>query len=472
MTAPDARSRSARRAVFTAFAVQGLTFASIMTQLARIKDDFDLSDLDILGLLAAVSVTSALGSLAAGSLARRRGSALTLRAGLTGVSLGAVLPGFAGSVPALVLTTCVYGFFVGAVDPALNMQGVAVQDRYGRSVISGFHAMWSAAAVAGAGLASLTIGLGWPLPLSLGLVCLAGLALNAATGHQLLGTAEGLGRDAGAAPAAGTDLAAATPTALAPNTSAAHGNSPSSAPNSHVPAGNSSSSVPNSQTSAGNSPASGDSPAPGSRLAARLPWWPFLLVAVPTFAMWVGDSATSVWSGIYLQDGLGTAAETAPLAYGAYQAVLLLVRLVGDRLIARFGTAATVRMSGVLATAALALVVAAPSVPVVIAAFALLGGGLSLISPLSFVAAARLDPENGDRAIARINIANYVGYLVAAFGVALVSDAWGERTMFLVPLVCVLLLPLMAARFAPPEGDGSARPDAGLPPRAGRSPAL
>lgn len=379
----SATDSSARRAVLAGFAIQGLTFSSIVTRLATIKDEFDLDDLDILALLAAVAALSAVGSIVAGYAAARWGSGPALRVGLAGVSIGSVLPGIADSLPVLVACTCVYGFFVGSVDATLNMQGVAVQDRYGRSIMTGFHAMWSIAAVVGAGYASLTIGLGWSLLVSLSVICIVGLITNALAGSHLLGNG-----------VFATEARAET-----------------------------------------------------ARSRHHVPWVSVLLIGIPTFVMWVNDSATSVWSSIYLQDGLDAAAYAAPAAYGTYQAVLLLVRLFGDRLVGKYGATPVVRVSGWLATAALVLIVTAPSVFVVVVGFALLGGGLSLIPPLSYVAAGHLDREGGTTAIARVNVANYVGYLVAAFGIAMSSHAWGERSMFWLPLAVIVVLPLMARQF-------------------------
>jgi hypothetical protein len=287
-------------------------------------------------------------------------------------------------VATLVLATCVYGVFLGAVDAAMNMQGVAVQDAYGRPIMTGFHAMWSGAAVVGAVLASVTLELDLGLTASLGLVAGIGLLLNAALLGSLLRHAPL------------DDAAAPTPQ------------------------------------------------------AARVPWWPIVLVAVPTTAMWLTDSATSVWSGIYLTDGLDVADSAAPIAYAAYQLVLLVVRLVGDRLVALLGPERVIRACGLVSTAAVALVVWAPALPVVYVGFALLGGGLALVPPLSYVAAAHHDVDGGSTAIARVNLANYAGYLLAAFTIALVAETAGNRWMFVVPLVVVPLLPLMATRFAAP----------------------
>jgi MFS family permease len=386
----NATDRAARRAVFTGFAIQGFTFASLATRLPEVKDDFGLEDIHILLLLAAVALASGLGSLLAGWYAVRRGSAATFRRALVLASMTVVLPSLMPDVASLVLATCVYGVFLGAVDAAMNMQGVAVQDRYGRPIMTGFHAMWSAAAVLGAVLASVTLELDLGLFASMAVVSVVGLAVNALLLGTLLEHApidEGLDRP--------------------------------------------------------------DQQARLDQQSPHVPWWPVLLIAVPTTAMWLTDSATSVWSGIYLTDGLDTAASAAPIAYAAYQLVLLLVRLVGDRLVARYGAVRVIRASGLVSTVAVALVVWAPALPVVYVGFGLLGGGLALVPPLSYVAAAHHDVEGGSTAVARINLANYAGYLLAAFTIALVAEAAGNRWMFVVPLVVVPLLPLLASRFEP-----------------------
>jgi MFS family permease len=177
-----------------------------------------------------------------------------------------------------------------------------------------------------------------------------------------------------------------------------------------------------------------------------------LLLAVPTFVMWFLDSATSAWGGIYLTDGLSASDSAGALAFTGYQGVLLLTRLVGDRVVRRIGAVATARASGAVAVVAVALVAAAPTVPVAIAGFALLGAGLAMIPPLSMVAAGHLDPESGGQALARVNVSNYAGYLVAALGIAVVAEQVSHRVMFVLPLVLSPVLLLMSGRF------GSAAP--------------
>lgn len=386
---PTAADRSARASCLAAFAIQGFMFASLITRLPTIKDRFDLSDYQVLAVLGVVSVMCAVGSVAAGYAAARFGSAVVLRSALVAaaVCIGAVaLP---GSLTALLVVLGVYGVFVGAIDATMNMQGVGVQDRYGRSIMVGFHGMWSLGAVAGGIYATITIELDLPLLVTLAVVTVVAVLLVALLCRNLLTHA-----------------------------------------------------LPDDAEMAGQG-------SPDDHPKHRVPVVPVLLLAIPTFVMWFLDSATSAWGGIYLIDGLGSSASAAPLAFTAYQLILLLTRLVGDRVVRRFGAVATVRGSGVICVVAVSMVVAAPSVGVAIAGFGMLGAGLAMIPPLSMVAAGHLDSEGGGQALARVNVSNYVGYVLAAVALAGVAEQIGHRAMFVIPLVLAPVLILMAGRFAP-----------------------
>lgn len=380
--------RASRRAVAISFAIQGALFASLAARLPVIKDRYELSDFGVLAVLAAMAAGSAVGSLLAGLAAERWGSARVVRSSQVAACVAAVLAFVPDSRTLFIAGITLVGALIGAIDATQNMQGVAVQERYGRSLMTSFYAVYSLAVAIGAASASLTAGLDWSLAAAVAPTSLLGVALVLVFLGSLLG--------------------------------------PDADPLEHHHAEVASAEA---------------APAPA--------WRPILLIAVPTFAMWVADSATNVWSGIYLEDGLGATAEVAPLAIAAYQLLVFVVRVIGDRLVERFGAETVVRGSGWTAVAALVLVVAAPGVPVVLAAFALLGVGLSLIPPLAFVAAAHHDPDNADRAVARVNVANYVGYIVAAFGIAVVAEGVSHRAMFVVPLVLVALIPLMARQFQP-----------------------
>ncbi|HNV42154.1 MAG TPA: MFS transporter, partial [Ornithinibacter sp.] len=109
MTAPPTdqlTTRSHRRAIAGAFAVQGLLFISLTLRLPQLKALFELSELELAALMLLLVVLAGVGSVAAELLARRRDSALALRVALGLVAVGVVVIGQAargdGSLPLLV----------------------------------------------------------------------------------------------------------------------------------------------------------------------------------------------------------------------------------------------------------------------------------------------------------------------------------------------------------------------------------
>ncbi|MFH8729146.1 MFS transporter [Streptomyces termitum] len=170
------------------------------------------------------------------------------------------------------------------------------------------------------------------------------------------------------------------------------------------------------------------------------------LCLVMTFA-YIGDSTVSNWSAKYLQDVLGSSEEAATVPYNAYMVTTLLGRAVGDLGVRYFGASVVVRAGAVLAACGFALVALAPSVWLGIAAFTVLGLGLSVVVPQTFAAAGRLFPGNSDAAVARLNVFNYVGFLVGSPLVGALGDAWSYRGAMLVPMVLVLVTVVYATSF-------------------------
>ncbi|WP_234104375.1 MFS transporter, partial [Streptomyces venezuelae] len=96
-----------------------------------------------------------------------------------------------------------------------------------------------------------------------------------------------------------------------------------------------------------------------------------------------------------------------------------------------------------------------------IAGFTVLGLGLSVIVPQTFAAAGRLFPGASDAAVARLNVFNYVGFLVGSPLVGALGDAWSYRGAMLVPMVLVLVTVVYATSFGSREaryGGGHERP--------------
>ncbi|MFJ9937738.1 MFS transporter [Streptomyces virginiae] len=166
---------------------------------------------------------------------------------------------------------------------------------------------------------------------------------------------------------------------------------------------------------------------------------------------YIGDSTVANWSAKYLQDVLGSSEQTATVPYNVYMVTTLVGRAVGDLGVRRFGAVSVVRGGTLLAASGFAVVAAAPGVWTGMLGFTLLGIGLCVIVPQTFAAAGRLFPGASDTAVARLNIFNYVGFLIGSPLVGAIGDAWSYRGAMLVPMVLVLITLFHARSFGPRE---------------------
>ncbi|SED31652.1 MULTISPECIES: MFS transporter [Streptomyces] len=184
------------------------------------------------------------------------------------------------------------------------------------------------------------------------------------------------------------------------------------------------------------------------------------LCLVMTFA-YIGDSTVSNWSAKYLKDVLGSSEQLATVPYNVYMVTTLAGRTLGDFGVRRFGAVAVVRLGALVAAGGFAVVASAPGAWAGMLGFTLLGLGLCVLVPQTFAAAGRLFPGASDAAVARLNIFNYVGFLVGSPLVGAVGDAWSYRGAMLLPMVLVLVTLVYARSFATQQdryGGGHERP--------------
>ncbi len=183
---PALALRRARLAVVVAFLVSGAAFANWAARIPAVKDDVGLST----GELGIALLGPAIGSLVsmplAGVLMVRHGSRVVTRVTLVLFCAVLPLPALARSLPALLAALVLLGVGNGALDVAMNGQAVAVEQRYGRPLLAGFHGIWSLGALSGAltGGVAAAAGLA-PLP-HLVLAAALLLAVGAAATRWLL----------------------------------------------------------------------------------------------------------------------------------------------------------------------------------------------------------------------------------------------------------------------------------------------
>ena len=378
-----------RVAVSTAFAVQGLSLAILVTRVPTIKDRFGLSDAGLGLLLVLVPVMAGVGSAIAGVLTSRMHSKPVLRVAGPLVPLSVVGVGLAQGMPSLVVALAVFGTAVGVVDATMNMQAVSLQAAYGRPVISSCYAWFSLVSILGALLAAAAAATDLPLWLFFALCALVAVPLQVVVGRFLLPDAV-VGAEQGA--------------------------------------------------------------------QRSVPWLPVMVVGIALMCAYVLDSATQNWSAVYLTDALDSSESVAALGYAAYSLLLLIGRLVVDRLDARAGPVRLVRAAAVLGLIALVVVSVAPSPAIALVGFGLLGLAVAPMIPLAFVAAASHDPDATGRAVARVNILNYVGVLLGAPLVGIIAEVSSLRIAFgALGLACVAVFALARAYLPAAGVTGSPR---------------
>lgn len=189
----------------------------------------------------------------------------------------------------------------------------------------------------------------------------------------------------------------------------------------------------------------------------EVPWRPIMLIGLALVVFYLVDTAAATWGPVYLDDVFPTPAGLIALATFPYLIASGLVRLAGDRLVTAFGPVLVLRVGALVACGALVLIVFAPTWPLAVLGFTVLGAGVAVIAPLSFSAAAALAGRDADPAtrqarvdavIARFNQFNYAGALLGAVLTGVIG-AGNLRLGFAVPMVLVLVLLPLARAFRP-----------------------
>ncbi|WP_226356432.1 MULTISPECIES: MFS transporter [unclassified Pseudonocardia] len=385
--------RRARAAVALVFLTNGLVYANLLPRFPQIKADLGLSNTQLGLAVAAMPFAALLAGLTAGPLIARFTSAKVASFGMAVIALGVVLVGFAPSWALFATAMLLVGASDAVVDVAQNAHGLRVQRRYGRSILNGFHALWSVGAVAGGLMGSAAAGIGLALPVHLGVSSLLSVVIAVAVYPLLLRGADGDDR---------------------PAPDAADGAPP-------------------------RRPWTGLGPRTVALLAV------FGLVAIS--GTLVEDSGAT-WAAVYLQ-GLGAGAAVAGLGFVALQGCQFVGRLIGDRMVDRFGQRAVARAGGGLVLAGMGLALAFPTVPGTVAGFGLAGFGVATLVPAAMTAADHLPGLAPGTGLTIVTWLMRVGFLVSPPVVGLVADATSLRVGLLVVPVAGLVVVLVAGVLSP-----------------------
>ncbi|MEV7770106.1 MFS transporter [Kitasatospora sp. NPDC086791] len=173
LTAP----RRARASIALVFGVHGAVGGSFVTRIPWLQDRLDLSTGQLGLALVMPAVGSSLAMPLAGRFVHRYGGRAAVRGLIALWCLTLALPALAPSLPVLCAALLVYGATAGMADVAMNAQGVEIEERLGRSIMSGLHGMWSAGGLLASGFGILAAHLDLDARLQLAVTALVLLAL-------------------------------------------------------------------------------------------------------------------------------------------------------------------------------------------------------------------------------------------------------------------------------------------------------
>jgi MFS family permease len=123
-----------------------------------------------------------------------------------------------------------------------------------------------------------------------------------------------------------------------------------------------------------------------------LPRGPMALLGLLGFLGSMSEGSIADWSGVFLKEHFNVGDGMAPLALTCFSAMMLISRLVGDRLKAKYGAQRLITSGAMLAAAGLFFAVLSPNAYFALGGFAVAGLGLSLLFPFVFSAAGAQGP--------------------------------------------------------------------------------
>ncbi|UED82996.1 MFS transporter [Streptomyces profundus] len=167
------RIRRARIAVSLIFAVHGAASGSFVTRIPWLQDQLGLGTAALGVALAFPAIGAATAMPLASRVMHRHGARAAVRGLMALYTVTFALVALAPNLPLLCALFFLSGATGGMADVAMNAQGVEVEERHGRSIMSGLHGLWSVGTLLGSALGVGAVWLGLDARIHLSLVAVA-----------------------------------------------------------------------------------------------------------------------------------------------------------------------------------------------------------------------------------------------------------------------------------------------------------
>lgn len=167
-------------------------------------------------------------------------------------------------------------------------------------------------------------------------------------------------------------------------------------------------------------PKSEDDRVTGGKLV--LPRGPIILIGAMCFIGFLAEGALLDWSAVFLKFFRGVEESSAGLGFAAFSAAMVIGRLSGDYIAARFEPLKAVRYGALLAAIGYFISVMIPSTAAAMIGYGMIGLGMANVVPLLFSAAGRLPFPPPSVSIPAITTMGYAGLLVGPAVIGFAAD--------------------------------------------------
>jgi len=430
------------------FALLGITFSSWLSRIPTVRSLLDLSTAE-LGAVLLIGSVAALGTVTvAGAVVQRTGSRGAIAASTGILAVGYVLMGIGPqlrSLPLFAVGIALNGVAVALGNVPLNVESARIERALGRTVIPQFHAAFSLGAVTGTALGAVASSRGVPVAVQFSVVAAVAVVWRLASLRGVV-----IGDAAGATP-----VRPVGPRVVRAARSLRAGVARTASSGAARPA-------PQPRPSA---PLAGRP----RRIASALDAWReprTLLVGVVIMAAALSEGSANDWLSIAVVDGFGRAEAVGGAVLGVFVASMTLVRVLGTRLIDRFGRVHVLRASGLVSLVGLLAFGLAPSLPVAAVGVACWGFGAALAVPIG-IAAASDDPDRAPARVAVVSSFSSVASIAAPPLLGLAAEAMGARHALTLIAVALVASVVLAGRVEQPRRATAEAAGESVPPRPG-----
>jgi MFS family permease len=164
------------------------------------------------------------------------------------------------------------------------------------------------------------------------------------------------------------------------------------------------------------------------------------VLGVMALAFGLSEGTAVDWSSLHVTDVAGVDPTTGAVGLIAVSGFMVIIRLVGDQLVARFGRRAVVRFGGACTALGYLTVTFVSSLPLLVAGWALVGFGVGMIAPQVYAVAGHI---GGGRVLAVVITFGYAAFLMGPAVVGFLVDRLGIHHAMAVPaLLCAGIIGL------------------------------